>query len=88
MKCPKCLTCQYFAWWDGDYVCMERFRLLSNKHGKQMFDDDLIAELKKMKFCPEYSMSLNKFVVGMHIEEFNKWNELYKLEKQLERHVK
>lgn len=88
MKTPKCLKCQSFAWWDGDYVCMERFRLFSNKHGNYMFDNELISELKKMRFCPEFQLSLNKMVIGMHIEEFNKWKELYNLEKQLERHVK
>ena len=87
MKCPKCLKCQYFAWWDGDYVCMERFQILSPKHGVRIFTDELVKELKRQKFCPTYEKSFNPIIKGMYIEEFEKWNELHNLEKQLERHI-
>lgn len=88
MKIPKCLKCQYFTWWDGDYVCMERFQILSNNHNKWMFDDDLVKSLKKQSFCQTFEKSFNPIIKGMYIEEFEKWRELYNLEKQLERHVK
>ncbi len=88
MKCPKCLSCADFAWWDGDYVCMHNFKILSYVHNKSLFDDDLIFRLNQMSWCPLWKQNINKKITEMRIEEFNKWNELHQLEKQLERHVK
>lgn len=88
LKIPKCFTCQYFVWWDGDYVCMESFKLLSPVHGVWRFNDEFIERIKKQQFCPSYEKSFNEFIKGMYVEEYLKWKELHDLEKQLERHVK
>lgn len=88
MRIPKCLKCQSFGWWDGDYVCMEHFKILSKVHDKWMIDDDLIKSLRKNGQCEDFVLSCNMMVKNMYIEEYMHWKELHDLEKQLERHVK
>lgn len=88
MECPKCLKCRQFAWWDGDYVCLHSFKILSKVHNKHIFDDDLVFTLNQLSWCPVWDENKNNLIVKMYVEEFNKWNELHELEKQLEKHVK
>lgn len=88
MRIPKCFKCQSFGWWDGDYVCIEHMKILSNVHGKWMIDDDLVKSLKKNSQCEDFVLSCNKIIKNMYVEEYLHWKELHDLEKQLERHVK
>lgn len=89
MKLPKCLKCSSFAWWDGDYVCVAKFKILNDVHNEHMFDDNLIKTIKKcQENCDEFKPSSNKLMLDMYKEEYRKWKELYDLKMQLFKHNK
>jgi len=49
----SCITCQFFAWWDGDYCCVRKAKLLQESpDGK--FTKDILMSLKINKNCAEY----------------------------------
>lgn len=89
LKIPKCLKCESFCWWDGDYCCVEKMQIFSHERNKCIFDDRLIKTLKDAGHdCEDYKKSTNLFALKMHTEEYIQWKELHDLEKQLERHVR
>ena len=88
-KIPRCLTCQNFAWWDGEYCCISKMKIFTVFRKKWMFDDELMKTIKKEGHnCVDYVKSFNHMINQMHIEEYLNWKELHDLEKQLEMHVK
>lgn len=88
-RIPKCITCENFAWWDGEYCCIAKMLIFNQLRKKGMFDDELIKSIKKEGHnCEEYYKTINFMVKRMHIDEYISWKELHDLEKQLERHVK
>ena len=49
----SCITCQLFVWWDGDYCCMKKLKILQeSKDGK--FTKDILISLKLNKDCQDY----------------------------------
>lgn len=56
-----CLNCKHFAWWDGDYVCIKKMKILT---GETSFETNKPEDPKKLiKFrlfcfektkCPEF----------------------------------
>lgn len=44
-----CITCQHFAWWDGDYCCMSKMKVI--QHG-DTFSEGIEAKIKP---CEEFS---------------------------------
>lgn len=92
-KC--CLTCNNFAYWDGDYACVTKFLLLQNgicgKIGGYHDPAWITSQLEKnMKFaneCKDYEDSGHPFTED-YIEEFKKYRELQKKVEELEKFVK
>lgn len=70
---PKknCLNCANFAWWDGDYCCTDKFKVLQeSKDGK--FNNDIIYALENNKDCSKWKKG-NEKLVSMRMEAFNKY---------------
>ncbi|MBP5455228.1 MAG: hypothetical protein J6Y37_01865 [Paludibacteraceae bacterium] len=52
---PKesCINCEHFGWWDGDYCCVLKFRVLCDSPNGE-FTDDILKNLKTPKTCNSY----------------------------------
>lgn len=85
LKIPRCLKCESFCWWDGDYVCLEKLRIL---HRGILFDDEFVKTLKNLSECGNFTKRKSLIWDKLYGEEYAKWHKLHMLEKQLERHVR
>ena len=66
----SCLNCEHFAWWDGDYCCTAKFKILcSSPNGD--FTHDILTSLRINKNCSEHAPEENKEVANMHKEMFD-----------------
>jgi len=71
MELPKknCLNCQSFAWWDGDYCCVEKFKILQESK-KGEFNDQILTSIEENKDCKKWKKANDK-IREMHMEAFN-----------------
>ena len=54
-----CISCEHFAWWDGDYCCLKKMRILQpSKDGH--FGDDILAVLNRHRKCRSYNRKEGK----------------------------
>ena len=50
-----CIDCVFFTWWDGDFCCMKRQKILQeSKDGK--FSKDILNVLEKNKNCEDFKL--------------------------------
>lgn len=82
LKEPKCITCEHFAHWDGDYVCMLDFKIFDSDNRNGMFDDKLYNSLPKK--CVNHKKCHNKMIQEMHMEAWLKYEDLVKEIRKLE----
>lgn len=47
----KCLRCEHFCWWDGDYVCFEDMKLLAQAPNGSITRAEYDTLLKRYRFC-------------------------------------
>lgn len=76
LKEPKCITCEHFAHWDGDYVCMLELKVFDSNNKNGMFDDKLYNSLPKK--CVNYAKTSNKMILEMHMEAWLEYEDLAK----------
>lgn len=69
----NCITCHSFTWWDGDYCCIKKLKILCNAPNGEMNNDIKIA-LKMNKDCKGWEEGSEE-IVKMHQEAYNKLNE-------------
>ena len=55
---PKCITCENYAWWDEDDVCMKEMQVI-----------DLKVDKSK---CKAYMLRKNKKLLQIHIDAYEK----------------
>lgn len=49
----NCVNCDHFAWWDGDYCCVKKLKILQqSKNGE--FNNDIIKSLEYYKDCSDW----------------------------------
>ena len=67
----RCINCEGFAWWDGDYCCVKKFKLFcESKDGT--YSDELVEAINKEKDCDEYNY-VDSPVAKMYEEEYEKF---------------
>lgn len=67
----NCLNCASFAWWDGDYCCINEMTILQEaKNGKM--NEDILKALEKNKDCPNWKRRYSDFHTKMFMDAFNK----------------
>lgn len=68
IKIPKknCINCENFAWWDGDYCCVRKTKLLQHSPGGD-FTKDIFIALNLNKNCNEYK----DYQSDIYIKSFN-----------------
>ena len=68
----SCITCQHFAWWDGDYCCVAKLITLQPSV-KGEFTDVIIYSLRRNADCNSYKRRQSKTNVYLNaFEEFLK----------------
>lgn len=71
----NCIDCKFFTWWDGDYCCVRKAKLLqTSKDGK--FNIDILKSLRLNKNCDSFDKESN----SLYKEEFNKFLKIIKYE--------
>lgn len=65
----NCINCSNFAWWDGDYCCTAKLKILQNSPDGKINDDMLMA-LKLNRNCNSWNEAGEK-IREMHEEAFN-----------------
>ena len=68
----SCINCEHFAWWDGDYVCTAKFKLLQESPNGE-FNKDILMSLRLNKNCLDYNKQTNKKIIDLHTEPFIKF---------------
>lgn len=54
----NCITCEHFAWWDGDYCCTAHMEILQNAPTGE-FNSEIQEALKKHGKCLDYEESMD-----------------------------
>lgn len=55
---PKCITCENYAWWDEDDVCMHTMQIIDLNEDKSD--------------CKEYIKRKNKKLLQIHIDAYER----------------
>lgn len=73
MKLPEknCINCKHFAWWDGDYCCTDKFKILQASP-KGQFNADIEYALEKNKNCKKWKAG-NPKIVEMYLKAYNEY---------------
>lgn len=59
-----CITCKNFGWWDGDYCCTAKLRILQESPDGA-FNNDILLSLRINKNCDSYielNLDENKYI--------------------------
>ena len=75
----KCINCDYFVWWDGDYCCIREFTILQNSpHGE--FTEEILRTMKladgELRYCPYYKKAKSE-THSSYEEAYEKFLEKY-----------
>lgn len=71
----NCISCQHFCWWDGDYCCSRKMRILQESD-KGEFTIDILKSLEKNKNCIDYLKASSK-ITEMYLSAFNDFLKKY-----------
>lgn len=59
----KCINCDYFVWWDGDYCCIKNFEILQTSPNGE-FTEEILNTMRladgDIRYCPDYKHTNNK----------------------------
>ena len=55
----RCLTCEHFCWWDGDYCCLDRRKILVESPSGRITREQYDTLCRRCKHCWFYSEKLN-----------------------------
>ena len=64
MKC--CINCAAFAWWDGDFCCVKKMRILQPSENGKM-SKELLTALSANKDCEEWEENVGE---NIYLEQF------------------
>lgn len=65
------INCEHFSWWDGDYCCTDKFKILQeSKNGK--FNEDILFALENNMNCSKWKLGRPK-ITEMYMEAFNEF---------------
>ena len=67
----SCLTCEHFAWWDGDYCCIDKFKILMPAP-RGNFNKDMIDVLKNKQQCKRHKKSMGG-MSSIYVKQFEKF---------------
>lgn len=67
----SCITCKHFAWWSGDYCCMNKLKILQQSFDGK-FNVDMIISIRQNKNCKKYSEREGK---NIYLEKFKEYLE-------------
>lgn len=65
----SCVKCEHFAWWDGDFCCVKKMKILQEAPDHN-FNRDIILALKLNINCDAYSESENETMYMKDFREF------------------
>ena len=65
----NCITCEHFAWWDGDYCCIDKMKILCESP-RGIMTDDILISLEKNKNCKTWKEG-NKYHIDLNMEAYN-----------------
>ena len=68
----KCLKCEHFCWWDGDYCCLDRNKILIGSPSGRITREQYDSLTRKYKHCwffdkPKYPNSIRVKNDGLYI---------------------
>ena len=64
----KCLKCEHFGWWDGDYCCMDRQKVLVTSSTGRITQEQYDSMSRKFKHCWFFKKRKNsKFKDGLYL---------------------
>ena len=68
----KCITCQHLTWWEGDYCCTAKLRILCpSPDGK--FTRDMLMAMKLNRDCEEYKYQDDEELRNLYEKPFNEF---------------
>ena len=47
----KCLRCKHFCWWEGDYCCLDNYKILIESSSGKITREQYDAVTRKYKHC-------------------------------------
>ena len=77
-KC--CINCRSFAWWDGDFCCVNHMKILQHADNGYFINEDILKTIKDPLSCPDYEYEENDDIREMYESEFKKFIEFKKMQ--------
>ena len=71
----NCINCECFCWWDGDYCCTWRMKILCHSPKGEM-NEDILTSIEKNKDCSDWRES-DKCSIEEYTTIFNKFLKEY-----------
>jgi len=56
----RCLTCEHFCWWDGDYCCLDHGKIFVKSPSGRITKEQYDTLYNKYKQCWSYSEKLDR----------------------------
>lgn len=50
----RCLTCEHFCWWDGDYCCVDKMKILAESPSGRITKERYDTLYERYKRCRSY----------------------------------
>ena len=72
-----CITCEHFDWWDGDWCCLKKFKILSHSWETGEMRKDLLETIETRETCEDYKEEHSER--PGYVEEYTKLIEKLKL---------
>ena len=73
----NCVTCEHFDWWDGDWCCLKKFKILSHSWETGEMRKDLLETIETRETCEDYKEEHSER--PGYVEEYTKLIETLKL---------
>lgn len=67
----NCITCGNFAWWDGDYCCLSKMKILCDAPNGKM-NENIVISLEANKKCKDWKKAQD-FQIKMYKEAFDEY---------------
>lgn len=65
----NCINCGNFAWWDGDYCCLSKMKILCSSPKGEM-NEDILTSMDVNKKCKDWKKA-QEFQYKMYKEAFD-----------------
>ena len=89
-----CLTCQGFAFWDGDYCCIRKWKIHQYGYGHEnggffaypWMNEDIDNTMKTPETCKDYKKNNSKY--QLYTSEYKKFKQFQELQEQYDKVIK